>query len=216
MRIVTTPVSNPGGSGEQPLQADRQQHGGGNEQKGQRRLRRHQDRSHRGSRRGRRFRDRFGVPRCRAAGDASSHGMPPTPIDRGQRPPRRARPARGRSRPISARRGNATPWHGLERREDHARDDHGAECARRRAAARLGECRPRQPPRAGAKRGPHRHLARPRDGAGEQQVGEVDAGNQQHERDEAGNQEQAPAARRRRCLRAAAAAKTCGRDCVSG
>ena len=43
---------------------------------------------------------------------------------------------------------------------------------------------------AGAKRGPHGNFARAGEGAGEQQVGEVDGGDEQDQRHEAGDQKQ--------------------------
>ena len=45
----------------------------------------------------------------------------------------------------------------------------------------LGQHLPRQPPPAGADGRAHRQLALPADGARQQQVGDVDAGHQQHD-----------------------------------
>ena len=68
-----------------------------------------------------------------------------------------------------------------DERQRPARDDQAGDAAEHREHARLGEQLRDQLPAAGADRQPHGHLGRAARAAREQQVGDVRAGDQQHD-----------------------------------
>ncbi len=72
----------------------------------------------------------------------------------------------------------------VEASNDRLRDQDGGTSANGRQQRRFDDRRSRQPPPACTERAADSHLARARDGAGEQEIGDVDAGNQQHQDDQ--------------------------------
>ena len=85
------------------------------------------------------------------------------------------------------------PWNGEllggrreQRLKTPGRDEHAAGRAGPRERDALDEQLPHEPETAGAERRPHRQLALPRRRARQEQVGDVGAGDEQHEADRAG------------------------------
>ena len=121
--------------------------------------------------------------------DACSAGTRPnrTAVTNGQaRGEEQDRP----SSPISSTRGApAAPPRRARRRPSRPRGAPGRRRSTASSRLSVSSCRD-EPPAAGAERAAHRHLARACAGAREQQVGDVDAGDQQHEADRAQQHEQ--------------------------